>query len=74
MCCAWTEACRQGLGIYERMPLAPSPLCEQLKSPTKPPHYRPHTLWLNVGFLLQRSQLKATYLNLFVTLTFSAEM
>ncbi|PIO77058.1 hypothetical protein TELCIR_00851 [Teladorsagia circumcincta] len=52
MCCAWTESCRQGLGIYERMTPSPSPLCEQLKSPPKPPHYRPHALWLD--FIAER--------------------
>ncbi|KAK6013366.1 hypothetical protein OSTOST_21321, partial [Ostertagia ostertagi] len=52
MCCAWTESCRQGLGIYERMAPSPSPLCEQLKSPPKPPHYKPHALWLD--FIAER--------------------
>ncbi|VDL64037.1 unnamed protein product [Nippostrongylus brasiliensis] len=52
MCSAWTESCRQRLGIYERVPLPPSPLCEQLKSPAKPPHFKPHALWLN--FIAER--------------------
>ncbi|XGW14011.1 hypothetical protein V3C99_000358 [Haemonchus contortus] len=52
MCSAWTESCRQGLGIYERMAPSQSPLCEQLKSPPKPPHYKPHALWLN--FIAER--------------------
>ncbi|KIH57605.1 phosphoinositide 3-kinase family, accessory domain protein [Ancylostoma duodenale] len=52
MCCAWAESARLGRGLYERLPPSPSPLCEQLKAPPKPPHYKPHAIWLN--FIAER--------------------
>ncbi|VDM61613.1 unnamed protein product [Angiostrongylus costaricensis] len=51
MCFAWAESCRQRLGIYER--ISPrSPLCGQLPEPPKPPHYKPHAIWLS--FIAER--------------------
>ncbi|EYC21934.1 hypothetical protein Y032_0018g3619 [Ancylostoma ceylanicum] len=52
MCFAWAESARLGQGLYERLPPSPSPLCQQLKAPPKPPHYKPHAIWLN--FIAER--------------------
>ncbi|CAJ0959757.1 unnamed protein product, partial [Mesorhabditis belari] len=49
---SWAWCARLGLGIFEREIPNPSPLCEQIQQPRRPPFLAPHRAWIN--FIAER--------------------